>query len=452
MTFKVCFMRRIGYICGLCVLLLYVPQAVHAQCLNIKNGQEFYDKCHNKENTPGVKNYVDSEGRCRQDVKSKEGSIVSFVWDEIDETKNWSIDATVGRVNEYCYGKLPFVGIVFGFKDVDNFSYFCVNGGEYVIKIMRGGLVVHEESKDYKLDETRKKFNARIKVFKQGNQVFFALNGNIVDAIGAYKLSGCNHGLLTSGKGKFAIEKFKIENDVDDIPIPTPNKKEGSVILQSSTAKSEGKQIVGSVTGFLIDKRGYLATNHHAVEDAGAIGVCLRVDGEWRTYDGVVIKDDPTNDLAIIKIEDPNFKEFTNLPYAFSFETEDIASEIFTLGYPQVQVMGSDVKYTTGVVNAITGIQGDPTHYQISAHIDHGNSGGPLFNEKGYIIGITDSGLNKAVYGDVNYAVKSTYLKVLADALPKKLEFAHDQSIALKKRTEQIKTLSQYVALILIAK
>ena len=65
----------------------------------------------------------------------------------------------------------------------------------------------------------------------------------------------------------------------------------------------------------------------------------------------MVIKDDPTNDLAIIKIEDPNFKEFVNLPYAFSFETEDIGSEIFTLGYPQVQVMGSDVKYTTGVVN-----------------------------------------------------------------------------------------------------
>ena len=211
-------------------------------------------------------------------------------------------------------------------------------------------------------------------------------------------------------------------------------------------------QIVGSGTGFLIGKRGYLATNHHVVDGAGAIGVCLRTDGEWKTYDGIVVKDDPTNDLAIIKIEDPNFKEFDHLPYAFSFETEDIASDIFTLGYPQVQVMGSDVKYTTGVVNAITGIQGDPTHYQISAHIDHGNSGGPLFNEKGYIIGITDSGLNKAVYGDVNYAVKSTYLKVLADALPKKLEFANDRSIALQKRTDQIKILSQYVALILIAK
>lgn len=220
----------------------------------------------------------------------------------------------------------------------------------------------------------------------------------------------------------------------------------------SSGNTNKSLQIVGSGTGFLIDKRGYLATNHHVIDGAGAIGVCLRIDGEWQSFDGIVIKDDPTNDLAIIKIEDPDFKGFENLPYAFSFETEDIASEIFTLGYPQVQVMGTDVKYTTGVINARTGIQGDPTHYQISAHIDHGNSGGPLFNEKGYIIGITDSGLDKAKFGDVNYAIKSTYLKVLADALPKNLEFANDSSIAQKRRTEQIKTLSEYVALILIAK
>lgn len=231
-------------------------------------------------------------------------------------------------------------------------------------------------------------------------------------------------------------------------PVPTPSAKSQN----PDSSSKESLQIVGSGTGFLIDKRGYLATNHHVIDGAGAIGICLRIDGEWQSFDGTVLKDDPTNDLAIIKIEDPDFKGFDNLPYAFSFETEDIASEIFTLGYPQVLIMGTDVKYTTGVINARTGVQGDPTHYQISAHIDFGNSGGPLFNEKGYIIGITDSGLNKAQFGDVNYAIKSTYLKILADALPKNLEFANDISIANKKRTEQIKTLSEYVALILIAK
>ena len=101
-------------------------------------------------------------------------------------------------------------------------------------------------------------------------------------------------------------------------------------------------------------------------------------------------------------------------------------------------------------INSKSGVQGDPTHYQISAHIDHGNSGGPMFNSKGTIIGITDSGLNKAEYGDVNYAIKSSYLKSLVDALPVKLDLPHDTSIEKLSRVEQIKVLSKYTALILI--
>ena len=112
--------------------------------------------------------------------------------------------------------------------------------------------------------------------------------------------------------------------------------------------------------------------------------------------------------------------------------------------------MGSDVKYTAGTINSKTGIQGDPTHYQISAHIDHGNSGGPMFNSKGSIIGITDSGLDKAEFGDVNYAIKSSYLKSLVDALPVKLNLPNDKTIANLSRVEQIKRISKYTALILV--
>ena len=138
------------------------------------------------------------------------------------------------------------------------------------------------------------------------------------------------------------------------------------------------------------------------------------------------------------------------MPYNFTSNVADVASEIFTLGYPQVHVMGTDIKYTVGTINSKTGIMGDPTHYQISAHIDHGNSGGPMFNSKGAIIGITDSGLDKAEFGDVNYAIKSSYLKSLVDALSVKLELPHDTSIERLSRVGQIKVLSKYTALILV--
>lgn len=214
--------------------------------------------------------------------------------------------------------------------------------------------------------------------------------------------------------------------------------------------KSEDAPIDASGTGFLIDKSGYLATNNHVTEGAKGIFVCLQSDGVWKSYNAVLVKNDPINDLSIIRIDDPVFKPFVSLPYNFTIEVEEVASDIYTLGYPQVQIMGTEVKYTTGAINSKSGVQGDPTHYQISAHIDHGNSGGPMFNSKGTIIGITDCGLNKAEYGDVNYAIKSSYLKALVDALPVKLELPHDSSIEKLSRVEQIKVLSKYTALILI--
>jgi TPR repeat protein len=212
----------------------------------------------------------------------------------------------------------------------------------------------------------------------------------------------------------------------------------------------EDSPIDASGTGFLIDKRGYLATNNHVTKGAKGISVCLQIDGEWKAYNAVLVKNDPTNDLSIIRIEDSEFKPFTSLPYNFTTEVEEVASDIYTLGYPQVHIMGTEVKYTTGAINSKSGVQGDPTHYQISAHIDHGNSGGPMFNSKGTIIGITDSGLDKAEFGDVNYAIKSSYLKSLVDALPVKLELPHDTSIEKLSRVEQIKVLSKFTALILI--
>jgi len=222
--------------------------------------------------------------------------------------------------------------------------------------------------------------------------------------------------------------------------------------ILSSTTSIKSMQFVSSGTGFAIDKKGYFATNHHVIEDAGVIAICLHINGEWFSYNGKVIKTDPVNDIAIIKIEDDNFVPFANIPYSFSYNAEDIASEVFTLGYPQVQVMGTDVKYSTGVINSRTGIQGDPTHYQISTHLDRGNSGGPLFNAKGQIIAITDSGLDKAVYGDVNYAIKFLYLKSLIDASGVGIRLPNDKSLLAKSRTEQVKAISPYVALILVAK
>lgn len=163
-----------------------------------------------------------------------------------------------------------------------------------------------------------------------------------------------------------------------------------------------------------------------------------------------VVVTDKNNDLAIIKIEDPNYKTLDVIPYVFSSSISDVGESVFTLGYPISNVMGQEVKFTDGKISARTGVQGDVQMYQISVPIQPGNSGGPLFDEEGNLIGITSAGLNKEMFNaeNVNYAIKSTYLKNLIDVLPEKIELPNYTDISDKNLKEKIKVLSNIVPII----
>ena len=360
---------------------------------------------------------------------------------DVDQDKDFSVEVTAGlsedRKNNRGYGML------LGYKDWSNYLLFVVSGnGYYKIQNVFEGMNI--DIKDWTLSSAINKEIAQnyLKVMKIADKMVFSINGTIVENVDAVRFRGSQYGVIIGGKGNYSFDNFTY-------------KEYGSSqrnIATSAVPSSDSNEVSldGSGTGFFIDKRGFLATNYHVTKDTKGIYVCIQKDGVWHSYHAVVVRNDPTNDLSIIRIDDPEFEQFPSLPYNFVTDVEEIAADIFTLGYPQVHVMGSDVKYTSGTINSKTGYQGDPTHYQISAHIDHGNSGGPMFNSKGAIVGITDGGLDKAKFGDVNYAIKSSYLKSLVDALPMKLNLPNDKSIERLSRVEQIKVLSKYTALILI--
>ena len=373
-------------------------------------------------------------------------SMIRTNYIKVNQDQDFSIEGNVVLLEDK--NNTAGYGLVLGFKDWDNCLYFIVSGGgQYKIQNTYEGINI--PIRDWNSSTAINKGIAQnlLKVMKIGNHMIFSINGTMVEKIDAPLLRGGYYGMLIGGKGNFALENLTYKEYLANTPIASRTQTQDVKISENS---SNEVSIDGNGTGFFIDKRGYLATNHHVTEGAKGIYVCIQKEGVWSSYHAIVVKNDPTNDLSIIRIDDPEFEQFSNLPYNFTTEVEDIASDIYTLGYPKVQVMGSDVKYTAGTINSKTGIQGDPTHYQISAHIDHGNSGGPMFNSKGSIIGITDSGLNKAEFGDVNYAIKSSYLKSLVDALPMKLYLPNDKSIGTLSRVEQIKILSKYTALILV--
>jgi S1-C subfamily serine protease len=112
--------------------------------------------------------------------------------------------------------------------------------------------------------------------------------------------------------------------------------------------------------------------------------------------------------------------------------------------------MGEDIKFTDGKISSKTGFLGAVNSYQISAPIQPGNSGGPLFDFDGNLIGITSSTVNRKLdlTENVNYAIKSSCLINLVDVLDVKLQLPNNPSIATKSLTDKIKILSDFVVLI----
>ena len=218
---------------------------------------------------------------------------------------------------------------------------------------------------------------------------------------------------------------------------------------QSKNNSSSSKNWKGNGSGVIITTDGYIVTNNHVIKDINDIEVEFKHGQEIKSFTAKVIKTDQINDLAIIKIDDPEYHNLKSIPYNFNTKSVDIGTEVFALGYPMaLSLMGKDIKFTDGKISSKTGLDGNITTYQISASLLPGNSGGPLFDTKGNLIGINSSGLVRGGIESVGYTIKTNYLLNLIDVLPNSIPIPNSTWISSKPLTEQIKILSNYVVLV----
>jgi S1-C subfamily serine protease len=205
----------------------------------------------------------------------------------------------------------------------------------------------------------------------------------------------------------------------------------------------------GNGSGIIISKSGYIVTNYHVIEDTEEIEVEFIIDGEVKKFNAEVIQSDKVNDLAVIKIFDTNFDGLDNLPYNFKTRSSDVGTKVYAYGYPMaLSLMGKEIKITDGIISSKSGFDGDITTYQITAPIQGGNSGGPLFDDKGSFLGINSSGLRKDIADNVGYTIKSSYVLNLIDVLPKSIDLPSSTKLQSLPLTEQIKEISKYVVLV----
>lgn len=211
-------------------------------------------------------------------------------------------------------------------------------------------------------------------------------------------------------------------------------------MYNSKPAKQEKSRWTG--TGFAIGNS-YIVTNYHVIEDADTI--CIKgVKGVINNgYSAEVLTVDKTNDMAVLKINDTRFNGFGVIPYSVSTRMADVGEDIFVLGYPLTQALGNEIKLTNGIVSSRTGYQGDIATYQISAPVQPGNSGGPMFDSKGNVIGIVVAGVPGAE--NVGYAIKTSYLGILNESAGLNMKLPSNNTISSLSLAEKVKRVKKFV-------
>lgn len=200
-----------------------------------------------------------------------------------------------------------------------------------------------------------------------------------------------------------------------------------------------------SGTGFALNN-GYIITNYHVIEEATSI-IVKGIKGNFsNTYNAEVVATDKYNDLALLKIIDSRFTGFGTIPYKVKTNISEVGEDVFVLGYPLTSTMGDEIKLTTGVISSKTGFQGDVSLYQISAPVQPGNSGGPLFDSKGNLIGIVNSKHTGAE--NVGYAIKASYLSNLVESSVSSSILPSNNTISSQPLTGKVKAVKNFVFMI----
>jgi S1-C subfamily serine protease/antitoxin component YwqK of YwqJK toxin-antitoxin module len=384
--------------------------------------------------------------------KGKEGLITCFLKESKKENFNIDLNIPWKNYDDFSFevsfkntdnSKLQY-GLSWNENEVENTSnqFLVSNEGTYSVDNLEDNVYLGNKFEKSTLINTEKDSENTLKVIKKEDSIYYSINGGLVETQKLKELEGSTFKIIVLNNEKGIEPSIIIKNYVfkDTESYDTVENGIETGVFNWS----------GSGTGFYVNNEGYIATNYHVIDDVTNIWVLCKQNGLKQKFKATVFQTDKINDVAIIKITDSSFVPMPPLPYQFASETIAVGNEVFSLGYPLADIMGENVKYTDGKISSLTGINEDVTKYQVTAPIQNGNSGGPLFDNSGNVIGIIESRLNKNKYAseNVNYAVKSGLIKNIVDLVPTNKKKAKNIKTKSMTQVEKIHVFSDYVVMI----
>ena len=205
----------------------------------------------------------------------------------------------------------------------------------------------------------------------------------------------------------------------------------------SRSGSAPGAEASWSGTAFLVNPTGLLLTGNHIIEDAESIEVAC---GGQPAQVAIVRSSSASTDLAVLEVPGLETERFLSL----SKETPSLGARVFTVGYPLVGLLGEDPKYTEVTVSALSGPGGDASFLQISVPVQPGNSGGPLVNEEGAVVGVVIATASAPAFfqasgtipQNINWAVKGLFAAALFNP-PTEVQLTDDEPDSVIDRVRE---------------
>tara|TARA_Y100000031_G_scaffold51211_1_gene58806 strand:+ start:124 stop:1134 length:1011 start_codon:yes stop_codon:yes gene_type:complete len=209
-------------------------------------------------------------------------------------------------------------------------------------------------------------------------------------------------GLMKFGEGgEYSIFVYRCKIPEKTV-VKKPKKKEPKL-------KIDNNKIVpaSSGTGFIVTRSGQIITNHHVIEGCNIV----KVNFKGNETNAKIIAVDKMNDISILQAN-------INPDKVFSVSNEDVTllEDVVVAGYPLGKKVSSAIKTHKGVVTALAGYGDNYSNFQTDATINQGNSGGPVVNQKGNVVGIAVALMPAETAQNIFFAVKSSTLKTFANS------------------------------------
>ncbi|PWT71621.1 MAG: serine protease, partial [Bacteroidetes bacterium] len=190
--------------------------------------------------------------------------------------------------------------------------------------------------------------------------------------------------------------------------------------------------------------------NAHVVANASAVRV---QNNKGQEFNAKIIYVNPGSDLAFLKITDADYKAVSSLPYGISKTSGDLGEQIFTLGYPRDEIV-----YGEGYMSAVTGFEGDTLACQIAIAANPGNSGGPILDKNGDIIGVLNARQTqlqgavfaikaKNIFRSLE-EIKSDSTLIKNDSSVVAIRIPQTSSVKGMERVQQVKKIQDYIYLV----